>query len=74
MKERCQCRKRGIVELLAVVICKPLGVGALLRRGVVLSQRFMVHPVSTAMNVGGTIEVLLGTAERAHEEGEMGGK
>ena len=63
-----------IVELFAVVICKPWGVGASLRRGVVLSQRFIVQPVSTAVNLGGTTEVLRGRAERAHKEGGMGGK
>ena len=64
-----------IVELFAVVICKLWRVGVSLRRGVVLSQRFIVQPVSTAMNLGGTIEVLVrGMAERAHEEGGMGGK
>ena len=63
-----------IVDLFAVVICKPWGVGASLRRGVVLSQRFIVQPVSTTMNLGGTTEVLLGRVERAHQEGGMGGK
>ena len=36
--------------------------------------RFIVQPVSTAMNLGGTTEVIRGRAERAHEEGGMGGK
>ena len=63
-----------IVKLFAVVICKPRGVGALLKRGMVLSQRFIVLPVSTAMNLGGTTEVLQGRAERVHEEGGIGGK
>ena len=60
--------------MFAVVICKPWGVGVLLRKGVVVSQRFIVQPVSTAMKLGGTTEVLQGRAERAHEEGGMGGK
>ena len=63
-----------IVDLFAVVICKPWGIGASFNRGMVLSQRFIVQPVSTAMNLGGTTEVLRGRAERAHEEGGMGGK
>jgi len=58
-----------IVELFAVVISNPCGVGASWRRGVSLSQRFMVQPVSTAMNLGETIGELRGTVERAHEEG-----
>ena len=58
-----------IIELFAVVISNPCGVGALLRRGVSLSQRFMVQPVSTSMNFGETIGELRGTVERAHEEG-----
>ena len=58
-----------IVELFAVVICKPSGIGASWRRGVSLSQRFIVQPVSTAMNLGETTGELRGKAERAHEEG-----
>ena len=63
-----------IVELFAVVISKPWGVGASLKRGVVLSQRFIVQPVSTAMNLGGTTEVLLGRAEKAQKKCEMSDK
>ena len=58
-----------MIELFAVVISNPCGVGASLRRGVSLSQRFIVQPVSTAMNLGETIGELRGTVERAHEEG-----
>ena len=49
-----------IVDLFAVVLCKPWGVGASFNRGMVLSQRFIVQPVSTAVNFGGTTQVLRG--------------
>ena len=39
-----------------------------------LLQRLMVQPVSTAMNLGGTTEVLLDRVDKAHKEGGMGGK
>ena len=43
-----------IVDLFAVVICNPWGVGASFKRGMVLSQRFIVRPVSTVMNLART--------------------
>ena len=63
-----------MVDLEAVVISKPLGVGISLLRGMSLLQRFMVQPVSTAMNLGETTGKVLGKVDRAHEEGGMGGK
>ena len=63
-----------IVDLFAVVIYKPWGVGISFNSGIFPSQRLMVQPVSKAINLGGIIEVLLGRADKAHEEGEMGGK
>ena len=71
-KDRNSFEVACIVELFAVVICKPWGVGALFKRGMMLSQRFIVQPVSRAMSLGGTSKVLRGRAERAHEEGGMG--
>ena len=56
------------------MIYKPWGVGALFKRGIVLSQRLMVQPVSTAMDLGGTTYALQGRADKAHKEGIMGGK
>ena len=43
-----------IVDLFVAVIYKPWGVGASFKRGVVLSQRLLMQPVSTTMNLGGT--------------------
>ena len=63
-----------MVDLFAVVICKPWGVDASFKSGIVLSQRLMAQPVSTSMNLGGTTEVRLGRTYKAHEEGGMGGK
>ena len=63
-----------MVDLFAVVICRPWVVVISFKSGVVLPQRLMVHPVSTAMTLGGNIEVLLGRADKAHKEGGMGGK
>ena len=73
-RERNPLEVACIVDLFAVVICKPWGAGDSFKRGMVLSQRLIVQPVSTAMNSGGTTEVLLGRADKAHEEGGMGGK
>ena len=56
------------------MICKPWGIGASFKSGIILSQRLMVQPVYTAINLGGTTEVLLGKADKANEEGGMGGK
>ena len=63
-----------IGDLFAVVICKPWGVGASCKREMVPSQRLIVQSVSTAMNLGGSTEVLQGRADKAYEEGGMGGK
>ena len=75
----CYCRgkckrKAYMVELFTVVICEAWGVGASFKSGIVLSQRLMVQPVSTAMNLGGATKVELDRANKSHEEGEMGGK
>ena len=56
------------------MICKPWGVGVSFKIWIVLSQRLMMRPVSTVMNLGGTTEVLLGRADKAHKEGGMGDK
>ena len=63
-----------MLDLFAVVICRPWGVGVSFKSGIVLSQRLMVHLVSTAMTLGGNTEVLLGRAYKAHKEGGIGGK
>ena len=63
-----------IVDLFAAVVCRPWGNGVSFKSGVVLSQRLMVNPVSTAITLGGNTEGVLGRADRAHKEGGMGGK
>ena len=63
-----------IVDLLAAVIFSPWGVEVSFKIGIVLSQRLMVHLVSTAITLGGNTEGVLGRADRAHKEGGMGGK
>ena len=63
-----------IVDLFAAMIWKPWGVKVSFKSGIVLSRRFMVQPMPTAIILGGNTDGLLGRAKRAHEEGGMGGK
>ena len=64
-----------MVDLFAVLLCRPCGIGVLFKSRVVLSQRLMAHSMSTAMRtLGGNTEMVLGRVDRAHEEGGIGGK
>ena len=57
-----------IVDLFPAAILSPRGVGVSFKRGVILSHKLMVQPVSAVIISGGNTDGLLGRGERAHEE------